>query len=449
MITRKKFLHLTGVGVLYSLVPNFILANNFFDPSDTDDVSSLLKTAKKLRENGRYVRAKNKYEDVLDIDPSEIRAYNGIRKILLSKKNQELPVIELYQDALTNVPESKKIKRRLYNQYTKVALGNHKIVDQLDVPNERVLVFVKEKYEELLSQNYHNKKNLEKELEKINKYIDLKVDIEDVRKNKELKKYRKENRQAHKARFDHLSAAETSEKLLELKSREFSNDRLPQIREMSKVNIVAHRKEKNYSMALNASYTYLNKIDNTDPYFIKQFRELSKQLNNYDKLILFEESNHSRKNTFWSAIALFDAYFRLSEKQGLGGSSNMDSLIQKIATKSESPQQHFETATRQIKYLILKQDYTTAKSKLLELCKQKMEISDAHTIDRVNLIIAKFYAKQGDTSNKSQIFEIINNPKAFVSSPDDLVSATALLNLNRSNDNPLRMHQIQQNINNL
>ncbi len=121
--------------------------------------------------NREGLAAKNKYEQVLALDTSEIRAYNGIRKILLSQKHKELQVIQLYQQASANIPTNLRIKRRLYSEYIKAALGNKKIIGHLNIPDGRILTYVKERYEELLLQNYPNKKNLEKELSKINKYI--------------------------------------------------------------------------------------------------------------------------------------------------------------------------------------------------------------------------------------------------------------------------------------
>ncbi|MFC4686127.1 tetratricopeptide repeat protein [Epilithonimonas pallida] len=449
MISRKKFLHLAGLGIVSSLVPNFIFAKFIKSSSTDNDIPTLLRAARRLRKQGRLNAAKNKYEQVLALDTSEIRAYNGIRKILLSQKHKELQVIQLYQQASANIPTNLRIKRRLYSEYIKAALGNKKIIGHLNIPDGRILTYVKERYEELLLQNYPNKKNLEKELSKINKYIALNVDTVDTRKNKALKKYRRENRNAHKQRFNHLTAQETVQELAVLKAKVPSNDRLPQIREMSKVNISALRAEKDYNGALDAANTYLETIDKSDPYFIKHFRELSKQLNNLDNLIRFEDYNHTQKKTFWSALALFDVYFKQSEILNSSGSPIMDSLLHEISTKSENPQQNFETATRRIKYLILKGDFTGAKTKLFELCRQKGGTSDAHSIDRVNLIIAKFYSKQGYSTDKSRILEIVHNPTRFIENEDELTRHTALLNLNRSNSKPIHLQQLQQNINNL
>ena len=449
MISRKKFLHLAGLGIASSLAPNFLFAKFLNHEQAADDVPALLKAARRLRKQGRLNAAKTKYEQALALDTSEVRAYNGIRKILLAKKNKELQVIQLYQQAISNLPNNVRFRQRLLNQYANAALGNKKILTQLNIPSSRPLLYVKEKYEEMLLQNCPNQKNIQKELAKINKYIALNVDTSDVRKNKELKKYRRETRNTHKKRFDHLTAQESTVALTTLKAKEASVDRAPQIREMSKVNVFALRKEKDYTGALAASQTYLDTIDKSDPYFIKQFRELSKQLDNYDDLLAFEQYNHSKKNTFWSGIALFDAHFKKNDLQNISGSALMDTLILTLKQRSENPQQNFEVATRQAKYFIQKGDLLSARSKLIEICSNKNGISDAHTIDRVNLIIAKYHSKQGNSEGRSQILEIIHNPKKFIEHQDELVSYTGLLNLNRSNSNPLHLQQLQKNINNL
>jgi tetratricopeptide (TPR) repeat protein len=71
---------------------------------NNNDTKVLLKKAKKYRKQKKYNLAKSTYEEVLKIDPTEVRAYNGIRKILLDKKNKEYEVILLYQQALTHLP---------------------------------------------------------------------------------------------------------------------------------------------------------------------------------------------------------------------------------------------------------------------------------------------------------------------------------------------------------
>ena len=128
MITRKNFLLLGSLSFVSIFIPNLFFSK-LFSTHTSADITSLLKIAKKYRKQNKLTLAKNTYEEVLGLDPTEIRAYNGIRKILLNKKNREYQVIQLYEQALVNIPTNIRIKQRLYNEYFKVALGNKKILN--------------------------------------------------------------------------------------------------------------------------------------------------------------------------------------------------------------------------------------------------------------------------------------------------------------------------------
>ena len=300
-----------SLGILSVLTPGFLFSNTI--SNSNPDTIALLKKARRYRKQGKLNLAKSTYQEVLTIDPTEVRAYNGIRKILLNKKNKEFEVIQLYQQALKHIPNNLRIKRSLYNEYSKAALGNRKVLQQINIPG-RMLLHVKSKYEEMIAA-YPEKKNLQKQLEKIEKYIQLNLDTENPHNNRPLKAYRKQQKKNHKKRFDVLPAQKTTLMLAELEAKPISNDRAQHIREMSKVNIKALRTEKRYSEALDASEVFLNTKNSTDPLFIKQFRDLAKQLHQHDRLLSFETKNHATKYTFWSAVSLFDAYYRKAEKQ--------------------------------------------------------------------------------------------------------------------------------------
>ena len=101
MITRRKFLMMGSLGILSTLTPGLLFSNTF--SNSNPDTIALLKKARRYRKQGRLNLAKSIYQDVLAIDPTEVRAYNGIRKILLNKKNKEFEVIQLYQQAVDNI----------------------------------------------------------------------------------------------------------------------------------------------------------------------------------------------------------------------------------------------------------------------------------------------------------------------------------------------------------
>lgn len=445
MITRKNFLLLGSLSFVSIFIPNLFFSK-LFSTHTSADITSLLKIAKKYRKQNKLTLAKNTYEEVLGLDPTEIRAYNGIRKILLNKKNREYQVIQLYEQALVNIPTNIRIKQRLYNEYFKVALGNKKILNQLNIPG-RPLFYVKEKYESLLLE-YPEKKNLENQIAKIQKYINLGVDTQNNHQNIPLKEYRKAQRNIHKQRFGRPTSQETGLRLTALAAEPFSDDREAHAREMSKINILALRSEKKYLEALQAALLYLNTKSASDPYFMKQFRSLSKQLHNYDQLITFEQQNHSTKNSFWSGIALFDVYMRKAEYSNQSF-SQFGTLIQFLTENINNPGHRFEVITRKIKYSIFQNDLSSARNLIIAQCKEKMGTIDAHSIDRINFLAAKYYVKMGQSDEKSKILNIISDPNLYLQNQDELVSFLASMNSKRSNVNPIHFENLQKNINDL
>lgn len=444
MITRKRFLFLGSLGILSALTPSFLFSKTF--SGSTEDIKSLLKKARKYRKQKKYNLAKNTYEEVLVLDPTEIRAYNGIRRILLDKKNKEYEVILLYQQALSNIPNNFRLKQRLYNEYFKVAVGNKKVLKKLNISG-RMLSYVKSKYEELLS-GHPEKKNIQNQLNKINKYISLNVDLGNPHHNKSLKTYRKEQKKNHKKRFDGFNSEQATQMLSQLESKSFSKDRKQHIREMQKLSIRALRKEKKHSEAFNLAYKSLNS-NVSDPYFIKQFRDLARQQKQYDKLLNFETQNHQSKNNFWSAISLFDIHYIIASTQNQTPNAMMNNLIQFMEEKRETPDQAFELITRKIKTDILNNDINQAKVKILEQCKNMMGVSCTHLIDRMNVIIANYYKKLGDVESMNQILKIANTPKVFLENPNELIKAVAAMNINRSYEKSLHIQNLQKKINSL
>ncbi|MEN2436825.1 hypothetical protein AAH994_15535 [Weeksellaceae bacterium A-14] len=446
MITRKKFLYLGSLSLLWSLIPSYAFSREIKALSENDTLS-LLKKARSYRKHKKLNLATRTYKQVLDIDPTEIRAYNGIRKILLNKKNKEYEVIQLYQKALVYFPDNIRIKRRLYNEYFKVAIGNKKVLQEINFPG-RLLLHVRNKYEEMLA-DYPEKKNLQKQLEKIEKYIELNVDTENPHNNIALKAYRKEQKKNHKRRFDGLSAQKTTSMLAELEAKPVSMDRVQHIREMSKVNVQALRAEKRYSEALDASEVFLNTKSIKDPLFVKQFRDLAKYLHQYDRLLSFEKKNHAAKNSFWSACSLFDAYLKKAARDNSDVDKQTLSLLQFLEDNCAAPDQIFELNTRRIKLLIGINDLQNAFNKILSQCNDMTGISNSHLIDRMNVIIGEYCKKQGEITILQSIVDIALNPKPYLRDENELVKSIALLNSGRSYDKSVHIQNLQQKINSL
>ena len=127
----------------------------------------------------------------------------------------------------------------------------------------------------------------------------------------------------------------------------------------------------------------------------------------------------------------------------------MDSLVQFMTEKSNDPHQQFEINTRKIKIDLLKNNLINAKDKILNQCNEMMGIPASHSIDRMNVIIAKYYKKNGDDEAKNSIISIAIDPKSFLESDDDLKKSIALMNMRRSYENPIHIQNLQRKISSL
>lgn len=443
MITRKAFLQIGSLSLISLLLPTYVLSRV---PPTTPDIKNLLKIAKKYRKQGKFSQAKEVYENILLLDPKEIRVYNGLRKILLRGKNKEFEVIKLYERALSFMPDNLRLKRALYNEYFKAAVGNRKVAKQLGIPG-RLLDYTRDRYLEIAAE-YPEKLNIQNQIKKIDRYIQLNVDVINPHKNIQLKAYRKSQKQNHKDRFKLLSSEESKNRLSLLKAKPFSKDRQGHIREMSKTYILALRKEKKYTEAFSAVQNILS-ANNSDPYFIKHFRSLGNQLKMTDSLLEFETRNHASKKTFWSAVALFDANLRKAESQAASPFKELDSLLEFMEKNKKSPNEHFELVTRRITSHIVKGDLQLARGEILTQCRNMYGVSNAHLIDRLNVLTARYFVRGGDGELADRIISIATNPNFYIESEDEMEKNIAMINSNRSYEKTIHIENLRRKISTL
>lgn len=446
MLTRKKFIAITSLGALSTFFPNFLFSSTI-NLDNLDDLNILLKQAADYRRAGKYYKARTIYDQIISTIPQEIRAYDGIRKIMLAKGKQEFEVIKIYKNALQLNPENIRIKERLFKEYFKAAIGNKRVSSTVNL-GKRTLLDVKEKYENFLL-NHPNKKNVAKQLERINRMIDSNIDTNlDARKNNKLKLFKKQQRILYKSRFDLLTTEKVNEKLTKLLSKPNSKDRKRHIRELNILYIKRLRKEKSYTLALEKSVGFYQ-LDKTDSLPLKMIRDLAKYTKNHDLLINVERENHSLKNNFWSACALFDSLTRKHEHQNTALHTEAETLLSFLINQINEPTHTFEAMTRKAKLLIIRDDLEKARVILLELIKSKWGISTSHVIDRVNVLVVKYYKKSNDIENMNKVLGIAMNPNSFKDETDDLLNGVVKLNINRSHAKSIHIENLQKIVNKL
>ncbi|MCT2562275.1 tetratricopeptide repeat protein [Chryseobacterium herbae] len=446
MITRKKFLTLGTLGVISFFFPTYLFSNSK-SISGSLDVNTLLKNARNFRKQGENNQAKEIYQQIISQYPNEIRAYDGMRKTLLSQKKKEWEVILMFKGALLLNPNNVALKQRLYREYFNAALGNKKIKKVINF-NGRLLSEVRQKYETFV-QNHPNNSNIQKQFAKISRLMEWNADTQNSNNNTALKTYKKTQHKNFKKRFNDIPLSQLETKLNTLLSKPLSKDRKQHIRELHNVVIRKYRKDKNNITALNKALSYYNTVDKNDPLILKYIRDLTKLQKNFDTLITIETQNHTQKNSFWSALALLDAHLKKTEDQNIPVPFQLNSLIQFLEDNIDNPDKKFEFNTRKIKLDILRNQPEAAKDKIMTICKSMFGVSNTHSIDRMNVLIAKYYAKKGDAEGKNRVLSIASNPQSYAENTDPLIQSIALMNQNRASVKSVHIQNLQKLISKL
>lgn len=446
MINRKEFISLSSLGIVSLFFPTYYFSKAKQNISPATDLNFLLKKAADLRKQEKYNQAKVIYQQIFIQFPTEIRAYDGMRKTLLGqKKNWE--VILMLRAALLINPSNDELKQRLYKEYFTASLGNKKVASLIN-HSGRLLTEVQQKFS-IFVQAHPNNINIQKQYLKISKLLEWNADTTNPKNNSALIFHRKQQYLKYKARFDSFTPLQVESKLNILLAKPYAIDRKMHIRELYISTFRTLRSEKNNEAALSKALNYLNTIDNSDPLFLKFCRDLSKLLKKNDVLISLEINNHSVKNSFWSALALLDAYIRKAEQQRSALPYQTSTLLSFIESRIDTPSQKFEVNARSIKMDLLNNQTDSAKNKILNLCNRMGGVTNSHTIDRVNLLVAHYYIRIGHLDRKNSIVKIAINPQSYIDNSDVIVKAVAFMNLNRSYAKSLHLQNLKKLISNL
>lgn len=464
---RKKFIHLSSLSLLGLFAPNYFYSANLGIPHSKEDIKKLLQEASQKRKLKKYQEALSIYEKILSISNNEVDACNGMRKVILSlsdsqkstnklkrskrsivsKESQypESKIINLYKDTLKLNPSNVLAEERLYKEYFRASLENNMLLGT-DFSKTRPLEQIKKKYEAFLK-THPNIENIKTQLLKINRKLECNADKIDHRKNKDLQKYRKEQQVKYKHRFDNYTEYELSEKLKELLSKEFCIDRQRHIRELYLKKISFLRKNQKFTTALDTAIEFYHQ-DKTS-IALKLVRDLSKLSKNHKTLLDIERENHKLKNTFWSAIALFDALI-VNSKNEKRLSDESSLLLSSIANMNLEPTQRFEVETRKIKLSLLNHNINQAEKEILTLLSTKVGIFSEHIMDRVNILVAKFFNQKNENDKIESLLEFVQSPYQNIKEQKDpVLYASFLMNMNRNNESFQRIENLKRLINKL
>lgn len=422
-INRRKFITsstLTFINI--GLFGNLINSFSILKQEDTEEtIAQKLKKAADLRKSNSQVaegllqrstvsnpsetdlnQAKNLYNEVIALDGEEIRAYDGLRKILLQYKHNELAVLNIFITPSAIYTNNYLLKERVAKEYMRLALGNKKFAKQINNPQD-LLEVSKELLIEAKTAMPLNVQ-FEAQYQKAERKIAANASKIDARDNPELKKIKRENRQIYQHRFDKLNSSEVFAKLESLLKKPKPQSRNHHIRDTYKILINKLFKEGDVKRALS-ELKNLYYFDKEDPHTLALIRNACAELKSFELLEEIERNNDSIKNTLWSKIALFDVLLKKNEISKVDF-IEMDKILAQALKMSSSFTNTFEVKSRQVKLSFAGQDYAAGYKSLITFADTITGITSSHWIDRFNFLCVKYYKDNNEKQKAMMVYNI-------------------------------------------
>lgn len=297
-ISRRKFLSassLTLVGLAFS---NSLLGQSLSPLiviPVTETILEKLKRAADIRKNnvggvsqGMMARSTNSnsglsdaraiYDEIIILEINEVRAYDGIRKILLQEKFMELEVLQLYLANLSESAINPVFAGRAANEYMRLALGNKKFTQELN-STEDLLVVASSLFNQARVADPTNE-DYEVQFQKVEQRMMMQSTTIDARDNPALKVLRKANRLRHKKRFDRWDISTIQLVLSDMQGKRKNADRDNHIRELHKVYINRLISLNDYDKA-SSELEKLYQFDKADVHTLKIAREICNKYGRY------------------------------------------------------------------------------------------------------------------------------------------------------------------------
>lgn len=419
---RKKFLITTSLSILgLNLVSSKTVTTDFLfiENKSPLDIKLLLKKAADLRKNrlannsgantktmsrrSFFFRSNNSnisatsvyrvYDQIIDQNPTEIRAYNGKRKALLQDGANISDVIEMYEEANLNNPNSAEIRERLAKEYYRVLTGNKQALSNLSgsYRDKEQLLFVVEHYLQLANQIDGINSQYITQLERINTLKEINFFTSDSRTNSALKLRKQIFKLESGNAFKKMTISELESSRLRLANKEFEVNRAKKIVKLEKQAIRVMHKQKNYEEAV-ARATAFYYANNEDPDGLKLVRNTLKKNKRFDLLEKIEIENDKNKNTFWSKMTLCDVLLKRKRLERKVNDLDCIAVLKELKKLIRNDRERFEFMIRDIAFKL----YTNSSDVemvLLKLAKYAEGIDNNYITYKVSQLSVEFLMK--------------------------------------------------------
>ncbi len=456
--SRRKFvstLFLSTVGLpfLSHLYGKELLFANPFPSIDPTEVSKKLKEAADLRKNDNWNSAERIYQEIISQKPDEIRAYDGLKKVILrNSPNDMQKVLEMYLSGLNKNPQNALFNQRVATCYASIAQGNKKVAQQLGGTSQLLQKALNhsKKAGELSAKNIP----IAVQYKKLQKRKQFRSDSTDARDNKEFRQYRKENGKQYRRLFTGRDKTKIEANLEKLKLREnarrnlltsangkeMTSKRSKQISKLYVASIKDLKKNQNIPQAIKKSkelYQFSGGSTNS-LFMVKKF---CYEYNKPEEAESILRTNHQKQNTFWSGIGLFDVLVARYKNRQISDLSEARNILSEASQKAKGPMQNFELHIRELIVNIHTKDPKTYDN-LMKLADSLAGISSTHTIDRFNSLCVLYFTSLNQKDNALKVLDaaLKINPQQRESSP--IFEKLALVNMNRDDSKPIHRQQL-------
>lgn len=445
-LSRRKFLvnaALTYVGVTGTLFSASHFVISLFNDT-VETTAEKLRRAAMLRREYLANPARNErnltiagdiYRDIISTESSEIRAYNGLRKIYLYSKYKELDVYKLYYDAYNLNDSDRNLIEGLAKESMRLSVGNKKFCTDLGLPPRELL---KQSHDYFFELQRAKPDSIQYQAQFQKAYQKIVIDCAnvDARDNRVLKSKKRDDRQNYKDRFKDYPSVDITERLQRLLIKPLHKDRINNIKDVYRILIDKLILENNPADAVTACRDlYYYDVNDTNSLYLARKYALK-----YSELDVLEEINRNNlrlKNSFWAKIALTDTLLIINKINGTSTLEEVRQLLDSVSRIEVTFNEKFELRYRLIKLSLAKNELSFTESELISFGKMIKGISSAHLIDKFNRLCCDYYTKSGAAEKQYMVIDyalkqIVKKPEG-----DLLMKEIFLVNKNRVPQKPI------------
>ncbi|EHO13611.1 hypothetical protein HMPREF9715_01149 [Myroides odoratimimus CIP 101113] len=321
------------------------------------------------------------YDQILEDTPSEIRAYNGKRKLILQEGQDNRKVIEMYRQGAEKLTNHALLKERLAKEYYRVLSGNKSVLKDLPTPynNPKDLLKSIKMFLESAKELDQDNNQISIQLDKLEELSSLGFFSSDCRVNKQIKQRTKDLRIQRRQEIAALDSTQLRKQLSKIKKRMSNLDRKKDQLITEKRYIRTLQKEKKFKDSVEQAVQYYTR-NPKDIDGLKLVRITLKKNKRFDLLETIERENQKHQNSFWAKLSLIDVLLKRVEVNNKKNYSEIADLIEKLKDSGRLNREKYEIKFREIRLSVLSNQ--SPEQKLLEVGGELVGISKAYKVDR-------------------------------------------------------------------